>query len=169
MDIANARPVRRRNHSDGRLQIAIVRRYRYNRPRNVQERNRRVWQPRVCRRFIWKSSVHVAAGAGVQAARVYHGGAVRRVYVYFLFHAPPHPHRIFRVRRTQWRNNVPYGGNKFKLLPSRVSRNETEVRRHRRHLLVPRVARPGAFCHSISVKRRRVLDESGGKRREGWL
>lgn len=29
----------------------------------------------------------------------------------------------------QWRNNVAFGGNKFKLLPSRVSRNETEVRR----------------------------------------
>jgi len=35
----------------------------------------------------------------------------------------------YHPARRQWRNNVAFGGNKFKLLPSRVSRNETEVRR----------------------------------------
>lgn len=41
----------------------------------------------------------------------------------------------------QWRNNAAalFGGNKFKLLPSRVSRNETEVRRR-----VSRSPRPHA-------------------------
>lgn len=72
--------------------------------------------------------------------------------------------------RRQWRNNVAAsGGNKFKLLPSRVSRNETEVRRPSPSPLPsspstvpvtgagPRssiLVRPGAFCHPISVKRR---------------
>jgi len=40
----------------------------------------------------------------------------------------PSPHPRHPELR-QWRNNVAFGGNKFKLLPSRVSRNETEVRR----------------------------------------
>jgi len=41
----------------------------------------------------------------------------------------PHLSTSRHPAHRQWRNNVAFGGNKFKLLPSRVSRNETEVRR----------------------------------------
>lgn len=110
-----------------------------------------------CVGLLARSSREQAKGVRVQVDRMISAAlrcarALAHLLSARLGSAPP-------VRR-QWRNNVAVtraasGGNKFKLLPSRVSRNETEVRRRVVGSCSCRGrARSGAFCHSISVKRR---------------